>query len=136
MELIIVIILIAQGFMSGYVYGSEFEWASTKSEKIITAIWCVGTLLIGIPYIILRGFIIGILLAFKYIDGIFQIAFFFQWHFSKKWHNINKRALVTMDRIAKNHKDPKKFADRQWLKGWEKIKKINNYNSENNTLDF
>lgn len=87
LQIIITIYFLINAFFAGYVYCDESKF---NSKVVLFAIVGAFILIYGI-----------VLTAIDALEPTFQFKFFFDFLFTKKWHNVDKERLALLNSYAK-----------------------------------
>ena len=77
-------------FLAGYYFADTYTWSSNRLKTILS---CIGIALFGCILIVMYLLAILFLKVFSYPLRYFQVIFFIEYIFTKKWHNLPKYKL-------------------------------------------
>jgi hypothetical protein len=113
-------------FCMGYCFADGLNW-KTAGDKVVSVLWLIGILALGVPFLVLEICWIGLQKVWNVINGIFQLKFLYEYHFTKVWYNVQEYRLLQINRISNNIRNKNTIKDRiyRWCTGL--INKRNNY---------
>lgn len=118
---------IINSFLAGYYLSDVYRYQDKIFSKLVCIAICFFHLSLAIPYNIL--WFIWMLLSelWKLIDNTFQVQFFFNYHFTKKYDNLEIHQLSTINRVTKNRFNSKSLSNRIYRYGTTLINKRNSF---------
>jgi hypothetical protein len=129
-EQLIIIYFSINIFIAGYNLARDLDFRTNFSQKFFYTTKCIFTILFAIPsYIVL---IIADLIAtfLGWINGYFQVSFYFSFYLTNKWDKLKKHELERINNISKNVKNTNSLRDRLYRRGTKLINE--RYNKNNN----
>lgn len=123
-------------FFSGFYFGQSYTECNSRKSVVVLILFCVALIYFALPIIILDYAYAGLKSIWDALNAFFQIGFFFTYHFTKKWDNLEKNKLNTINRIS-TMKDDKSLKNRIYKYCTTLINKRNNfiYNPNNDSDD-
>jgi len=113
--------------LCGLMFGIYWKEASYRNEKINVILFSIIALLFGIIIVMLLVIFKPIQLFFNYLDGIWQIRFFFCYYVLRRPYK--NRSIEVLERVNNQLKlqDEKSIKYKMMKIVVEKVNKINNY---------
>lgn len=127
METILKIYFSINFFIAGYNYAENVNWATKKNEKIQAYLLVAFSVFFGLALIILTAFFVPVKKSWDYINGLFQIAFWFDFYLLKKYNNMKKEDLERVNRIGYLKKTTNSIRDKLYRKGVKLINERNKF---------
>lgn len=120
-------------FLAGYYLADKYTFNNGITEKLSCILWCIGTMLFGGIYVSITFICVFIMMSLKTLDDIFQIRFFISYFLTKKYDNLKRHQLDTVNRITLNVRTKNTIKDRIYRYCTTLINKRNNYTYEKYT---
>ena len=114
-------------FIAGLHIGLEYQWATTKLEKIKCVGWSTILVFIGIPYFILSLLWLLLLYLYEYLNGHYGLNLWCLYFFTKRFHNMKEEDLIRANHVVETKATSNSIESRSYRKFVSLINKRNNY---------
>lgn len=122
------IYFLVNAFMAGVSLGKSHGFGETKKERIITILSIVVALFAAVPFNIIAWTWEGL----KALDHHFQLRFFWQYWFTKRWDFIREDELKRRNNITRTHFNGKSIHNRMYRYCMRLINRRNGFIPEEN----